>query len=62
MDPIALWVDQTSSRVPLTDSRDNKTGEQAAFQGRSVVGGVFIKALADKQLTNRWRSLATITT
>jgi hypothetical protein len=24
------------------------------FQARSVVGGVFIKALADKKLTEKW--------
>jgi hypothetical protein len=25
------------------------------FQARSVVGGVFIKALADKNLSEKWR-------
>jgi hypothetical protein len=25
------------------------------FQARSVVGGVFIKALADKKLREKWR-------
>ena len=58
MDPIALWINETPSRVPLTDWYDTKTGKQEAFQARSVVGGVFIKALADKQLTDKWRAMA----
>lgn len=58
MDPIALWINETSSRVPLTDWYDTKTGKQEGFQARSVVGGVFIKALADKQLTDKWRAMA----
>ena len=58
MNPIARWVNETPSRVPLTDWYDTKTGKQVAFQARSVVGGVFIKALSDKQLTNKWRSQA----
>ncbi|WP_275066503.1 glutaminase domain-containing protein [Acidisarcina polymorpha] len=56
MDPIALWINLTPSRVPLTDWYDTKTGEQEHFQARSVVGGVFIKALTDKQLTDKWRA------
>ncbi len=60
MDPIALWINETPSRVPLTDWYDTKTGKQEPFQARSVVGGVFIKALADKQLTDKWRAQAGI--
>jgi hypothetical protein len=55
LDPIYRWTNQTSSRVPLTDWYDTKTGKQVGFQVRSVVGGVFIKALSDEALAAKWR-------
>jgi hypothetical protein len=54
VDPIYRWTNETVSRVPLTDFYDTKTGKQVGFQARSVVGGVFIKALADKTLREKW--------
>jgi hypothetical protein len=56
MDPIGRWVNEGPTRVPLTDWYDTKTGAQMAFQARSVVGGVYIKALADKSLAEKWRN------
>jgi hypothetical protein len=56
--PIGRWINEGPSRVPLTDWYDTKTGKQSGFQARSVVGGVFIKALADKALAEKWRSRA----
>ena len=58
MNPIYQWMEDSPSRVPLTDWYDTKTGKQSGFQARSVVGGVFIKALADPELTALYRRQA----
>ena len=57
VDPIGHWINEGPTRVPLTDWYDTKSGKQEAFQARSVVGGVYIKALADKTLAEKWRNL-----
>jgi hypothetical protein len=56
LDPIGHWVNEGPTRVPLTDWYDTKTGKQEGFQARSVVGGVYIKALADESLAAKWRN------
>ena len=54
VDPVYRWVNETSSRVPLTDWYDTKTGRQVGFQARSVVGGVFLEMLYDRELWMKW--------
>ncbi|AEU35316.1 glutaminase family protein [Granulicella mallensis] len=56
--PIAAWLDDTPSRVPLTDWYDTLSGKQQGFQARSVVGGVYMKALSDDALAKKWRNHA----
>ena len=56
LEPIGRWINEGPTRVPLTDWYDTKTGKQVGFQARSVVGGVYVKVLADKDLALKWRS------
>jgi hypothetical protein len=58
MGPLGHWVNEGPSRVPLTDWYDTKDGREIGFQARSVVGGVYIKVLADPDLAAKWRNRA----
>jgi hypothetical protein len=55
---LVVWADNTPSRVPTTDWYDSGSGRQMGFQARSVVGGIFIKALLDPQIVSRRKSPA----
>jgi hypothetical protein len=68
MSPVYSFVSQTPDRVPLADwywATDGKQvkytvkhGNKIGFQARSVVGGVFIKALMDAPTWKKWSSQA----
>ena len=54
VDAIYKWTNETPDRVPLSDWYDTKTAKHINFVARSVVGGVYMKALSDQKLTEKW--------
>ena len=56
--PAFQFANTSVSRVPLTDWYDTVTGKQQGFQARSVVGGLFVKMLADPAMWKKWAGKA----
>ena len=54
LNPVYRFLNESPSRVPMTDWYGTQTGKQVGFQARSVVGGVFIKTLYDKATWKKW--------
>ncbi len=52
--PAYRFANESPSRVPLTDWYDTVTGKQQGFQARSVVGGLFVKMLADPAMWKKY--------
>jgi hypothetical protein len=55
VDPVYDFLNKTPDRVPMTDWYWASDGRKVGFQARPVVGGVFIKMLADPALRAKWR-------
>ena len=53
-DPMYDYLDQTSARRPFSDWYATDDVNSVNFNARSVVGGVFIKMLADPGLRKKW--------
>ncbi|RIK86029.1 MAG: glutaminase [Planctomycetota bacterium] len=54
--PVIKFLNETPDKSPMTDWYFTDSGRKRGFTARPVVGGVFMKALYDKRLWNKWAS------
>ncbi len=54
--PAWTFLNESPSRVPMSDWYWTLDGKQRGFQARSVVGGVYLPMLKDTALWKKWRS------
>lgn len=50
VEPVYNYINETQSRVPVSDWHDTKTGLWVGFRARSVIGGYWMRVLADRML------------
>lgn len=50
IDPLYKYINETKSRVPISDWHHTDSGEWVGFRARSVIGGYWMKVLMDKTL------------
>ena len=58
--PLWDWLNESESRVPLTDWFYTDSGAQVNMQARSVVGGVYIKMLYNSVVHRKWLTSDTV--
>lgn len=46
--PVYRYINETESRVPISDWSDTKTAKMVGFKARSVIGGYWMRVLTEK--------------
>jgi hypothetical protein len=54
VDPIVLYLNSTTTRVPFVDSYDSTDPNSNGMHARPVIGSVFIKLLSDRAAWKKW--------
>ena len=52
-DPVYKYINETVSRVPISDWHHTDSGKWVGFRARSVIGGYWMKVLMDKVQNNQ---------
>jgi hypothetical protein len=58
--PTWKFANESPTRVPLTDWYWTQDAKQRGFQARSVVGGLYMKMLADPAIWKKWAGKAAV--
>lgn len=48
INPPYKYINETTSRVPISDWHDTKTSKMTSFKTRSVIGGYWMRVLVNK--------------
>lgn len=49
VEPVYTYINETPTRVPISDWHDTKTGRWIGFKARSVIGGYWMRVLSRKR-------------
>lgn len=48
VEPLYRYINETTSRVPISDWHETKTGQMVGFKARSVIGGYWMRLLMEQ--------------
>lgn len=51
--PVYKYINETTSRVPISDWHETKTGKMVGFKARSVIAGYWMQVLMNKISNNQ---------
>ena len=53
INPLYKYINETTSRVPISDWHHTDSGKWVGFRARSVIGGYWMQVLMNKVMNNQ---------